>query len=202
MKKILLLLLSSIFILLIYHYCKQENNNILIISDKIIASKENNKLVYNFTDELKNNPNYNFHVLYKSNYRIKDLSTDLNNNVKIYNQEIKQVIKNKKYIILFLGLEDIINMYNDKILPPKIIKNTINDYKKLLSEIKKINKKIILINYYDININLKELNNELKKISKDLKIQLIDISNYKGANSSLTYNDHLKLSKLINEKLN
>ncbi len=182
MKKLLLFLFIPLLVFLIYQFNKDTKVNVLNISDT-----ENPYITF-ILDYYKNknkldNFNNNFS---KSDYRITDLSLDIENNKFVNINQKKQYLNNsliKSEIITIsvgntdlyykLNYYDVNEMYN-------YIDELCQDYEKLLEKIRMITKeKIIVFGYTSINLKNKKVidyyNEKLKMICQKNNINFLDI---------------------------
>ena len=203
MKKLLLLFVAILIIFVTYKYTYHQDKPILIVTDSYTSGLSDKKITYNFTDELKkNNPNTKFQVLSTPNFHLNDFQKAIINNEELLNTPAQHLIKEAKCIVLFLGLEEIINQTEAKISPSEIVNNLITTYQSLLDTIQEYNQHIVIVNYYQIpNSLISVINAELATLAQKEEIEIIDISELSTSTNFLTYESQLILSQKVNEFL-
>ena len=182
MKKLLLFLFIPLLVFLIYQFNKDTKVNVLNISDT-----ENPYITF-ILDYYKNknkldNFNNNFS---KSDYRITDLSLDIENNKFVNINQKKQYLNNSlirsEIITISVGNTDLyykLNYYDVNEMY-NYIDELCQDYEKLLEKIRMITKeKIIVFGYTSINLKNKKVidyyNEKLKMICQKNNINFLDI---------------------------
>ena len=182
MKKLLLFLFIPLLVFLIYQFNKDTKVNVLNISDT-----ENPYITF-ILDYYKNknkldNFNNNFS---KSDYRITDLSLDIENNKFVNINQKKQYLNNSlirsEIITISVGNTDLyykLNYYDVNEMY-NYIDELCQDYEKLLEKIRMITKeKIIVFGYTSINLKNKKVidyyNEKLKMKCQKNNINFLDI---------------------------
>jgi len=163
MKKIIFTLLVFLVIFLIYYFNINRNIYYISIGDFLSKGINNfNNIDNNYNDNIKTyyKGKISNYVNYSSidDYRIMDLINDINYNKTITHNNKEYKIQNMlikaNYIILSIGMNDIINKKN---ISYDYVDELLTDIEKLFILIRKYNKdKIDYLSFYNI-INNKEL---------------------------------------------
>ncbi len=203
MKKLFLLILLILIVFITYKLTYHNDKTILIVTDSFTSGISDKKIAYNFTDELiSQNPNTKFQVLQTHNFHLNDFQNAINNNEELLSTKAQHLLKESKYIILSIGLEEIISQNEAKVNIEDIINNFLTDYQQLITTIKQYNKNILLINYYQIpNFDTMLINNELSTIATQEQVKILDISSLPSSDNFLTYENQLVLSSKVNNFL-
>lgn len=186
MKKIIFTILVFLVIFLIYYFNINKNIYYVSIGDFLSKGINNfNNIENNYGDNIKSyyKGKLSNYVNYSNidDYRVMDLINDINYNKSITydnkDYKLQNILIKANYIILSIGMNDIINKNN---ISYDYIDELLVDIEKLFTLIRKYNKdKIDYLSFYNI-INNKELidytNNRLKKMCKKHNINYIDIS--------------------------
>jgi len=187
MKKIIFTILVFLVIFLIYYFNINRNIYYISIGDFLSKGINNfNNIDNNYNDNIKTyyKGKISNYVNYSSidDYRIMDLINDINYNKTITHNNKEYKIQNMlikaNYIILSIGMNDIINKKN---ISYDYVDELLTDIEKLFILIRKYNKdKIDYLSFYNI-INNKELidytNKKIEKLCKKYNLNYIDISN-------------------------
>ena len=105
-------------------------------------------------------------------YRVIDLINDINDNIKINNRSLQNMLIKSNIIVISIGANDLKHKKN---LDYKYSDELINDLEKLLKLIRKYNKdKIYFIGYNNKDKYYAYINNKMKYICKLNKIEYID----------------------------
>lgn len=105
-------------------------------------------------------------------YRVIDLINDINDNIKINNRSLQNMLIKSNIIVISIGANDLKHKKN---LDYKYSDELINDLEKLLKLIRKYNKdKIYFIGYNNKDKYYVYINNKMEYICKLNKIEYID----------------------------
>lgn|SRR5574344_233301 len=189
MKKAIFLLLVIISVFLIFLFLQDKKVYYLVLGDDISDSNEK----YNYSDYLKGYlDNKNKLEVYvnaaKKDYKVTDLTSDINNNIKINDKTIKNALIKADILTLSLGYNDvIINLENNDVYKNNELINkyllSLNNLFVLLRQYCKEN--IIFIGNYNIvstkyDSNILYLNNMSKELCDKYNIYYIDITDIKN----------------------
>ena len=185
MKKILFIIVVSIIVFCIYLGLKDKKVYYLSIGDYNLDMRieyNYSNYIHDYLEEIgKLEKNIN---ILDSNYRVVDLINMIENNEKIDNKNIKNILIKSDLLTLSIGYNDIVSKIDkyDYNKVNKLIDNYINDLEKLFNLLKKYCKEdIIMIGYYNIfedvkyDSSIKYLNRETKELSDKYNIHFIDI---------------------------
>lgn len=212
MKIILILILFFILIIISYKVMDKEEINYTVLGDKNLFS--NNIISKNFIDliyeKLSDSDNLGFYSkdLIKDDSRIVDFINIIENNDKIDNVNVQNILNRTNLLVLSVGNNEIYyklsNIQTNEISEKEIYKyldETFKDYRKLIEKIKKYNNgNIILLGYYN-NTNNKKNNKYYKYINSNIEIycnknDLYYINTYNILNKN---NDYISDNYITNE---
>ena len=203
MRIILILIVFLVLIILSYVIMSKKEMNYTILGDKTIFS--NNIQSKNFSDliyeKLSSEKNFGFYSkeFIKEDIRIIDLINIINNNEKIDNISVQNILNRTDILILSIGNNEIYYKLskidneenNDKIIY-RYLDEITKDMIKLLKEIKKYNDKdIYILGYYNDTNNIsndkyyKYINNNIDNYCKIKNIYFIDT--YEILNKNMDY---------------
>ena len=158
MKKIILIIILIFLVYAIYLLTVDRKINYLYIG---IKGKELNLKVDTYTSYIRDD-----------DYRVIDLINDINDNIKIDNRTLQNLLIKSNIIAISIGNNDLNHKIN---LDYKYSDELINDLEQLLKLIRKYNKdKIYFIGYNNTNKYYIYINNKMKYICKLNKIEFID----------------------------
>ena len=207
--KIKLIILASCIIwsFLIYKAAYKENKMLLVIGDGScsastlngLSSVSYNELLFEFLKKSNNYKQYNDDFCY-SNYSLKDLVDDIENNTTIKEKSILNLLDKADYITISIGYDELTNY---KLVTNNIKKEFLESYSKLLYLVK-INTKadVIVIGFYPGFFNqYSEINNNIKQYCYNNEITFVDTSDiYRNKSYFYDYNNY-KLNRRGNEKI-
>jgi len=199
MKKIFLII--SIFVIVFIIYFLNTDNKIYYfnIIDNRYNFKTYNNLIYNNLNKLERYVNFEKH----NDYRITDLVRDINDNIRIDNKSIQNILIKADLITLKIGENEL----NYKISTKNINElfdycdQLLGDLEKLLVVLRKYSKeKIVMIGFYNDNIYYEEiykyLNLKIEDMCNNKNITFIDV---KGKfNEQENVNIYEKILKKVN----
>lgn len=182
MKKFLLFFMIVLFIIGIYLLTKDNKELIFKIGDSLSLSinSYNIKSYDNYyKDYLKDK--YEDYIVYgNKNYRIGELIRDIENNTKINNRNIQNILIKSDLVIVEIGIDEI-NMALNVDNKYEYLDGLVNDMDKLIKLIRKYCKeKIVLVGYYNPSDKSNQkyidyINDKYYEISEKYKIIFINV---------------------------
>lgn len=178
MKKIFLII--SIFIIVFIIYFLNTDNKIyyLNIIDNRYNFKTYNNLIYNNLNKLERYVNFEKH----NDYRITDLVRDINDNIRIDNKSIQNILIKADLITLKIGESELNYKKSTKNINELFdyCDQLLGDLEKLLVDLRKYSKeKIVMIGFYNDNIYYEEiykyLNLKIEDMCNNKNITFIDV---------------------------
>lgn len=183
-KIFIIIIIGIILTTIIYFTTYQKTTTLLSLGDSIpLGINSYNIKSYNFNDYLKENLNINNYYNYsETDETTKNLLTKIENNTKINNKNIKQIIKQANYITISIGMDELNNYALKSNLTNSKIQEYLIYYEQIIKNIRKINNNsIYLISLYktkSISTNqITKINNKLKELSTTYQLTFIDITN-------------------------
>lgn len=192
--KIFLIVIFMCFILLIsYIRLNKQEINYTLLGDKEIFS--NNIVSKNFADliydEMKENKNFGFYSkdFIKEDIRIIDVINQIQNNEKINNIRIQNILSRTDILLLNIGnneinykLSNLDPEENNDRVAYEYLDEVFNDFEELLNIIRKYDKKnIIILGYYNDTNNpnndkyYEYINKKINNYSNKNNIQFINL---------------------------
>lgn len=198
MKKFLLIYMVCLFVIGIYLINKDNRQLIFKMGDSISLSINSYNIPsYDKYFEDKLGKKLEDYIIYGyHNYSIGQLKRDIENNIKINNRNIQNILIKSDLIIVEIGMDELaasLNV-NDKY---NYLDGMIRDMNELISLIRKYCKeKIVLVGYYNpSSIDNKKyidyINDKYKEISKKYKVTYIDVSTLNNKEYFQSSNYHL-----------
>ncbi|MDO5569285.1 MAG: hypothetical protein Q4G04_04160 [bacterium] len=219
MKKILLIILLLLVTFFIYKTTNKSNYNYTTIGDNLNIFNWNNKYNYNdyLKDYLTNNNllnNYNGDFA-RSTFHITDIINFINNNKKIKDLTINQILNKTDILTISIGSNELYYQLDNVKNPTIYIDNILQDMNILFNRIDKYNyKQVFILGYYCTNELYQEdinyTNNILKNISNKYKFTFINTDEIyqkmaKSTSDFLDFNHltsfHQQISQIIIDNL-
>lgn len=201
MKILLLLIFFLLLIMFTYKQLEKDEINYTILGDKgvfsnNIISKNFSELIYDNLQEEKDFGFYSKEFIY-DNARIIDIINDINDNKKVDNISIQNILDRTNLMILSIGsnevnykLSKLTTEENNDIYVYKYLDEVLNDLKVLVDSIRQYNKgNIIFLGFFNDTSNTKNnkyykyLNKNALNIMKDNNIEFIDLYNILNKNN-------------------
>ena len=235
MKKIIVPILIVLLVFIIYKFNDKNLIDYMVIGDSVsLGINSYGNKTYGYNDYLKtyleNNEmlhKYNDYFS-KSNYTIKELANDINNNKNIlYNDKtynIKKELRESDLLTISIGMDEIVKILNQDNNDFTSIKsdldNMVLDMDNLLKKITELSKsKIVLIGYYNPSTNYNRntdtifayISDKYNNLAKKYNIEYVDIYNIIKQDKSylpnkmdyhLTSRGYLKITHEIIEQNN
>ncbi|MBQ8891866.1 MAG: SGNH/GDSL hydrolase family protein [Bacilli bacterium] len=235
MKKIIIPILIVFLVFIIYKTNDEKLIDYMVLGDSIsLGINSYGNKTYGYNDYIKrylenNNLMHRYNNYFsKSNYTIKELTDDIENNKNILYDDktynIKRELREADLLTLSIGMDEFVKILNKNNIEFDNIKvdldNIISQMDTLLEKITEFSKaKIILVGYYNPKNNYNKnidrifayMNSEYLNLSKKYNIDYVDIYNSIKSDSTylpneldyhLTSRGYLKISRDILEKNN
>jgi len=199
MRKFLLVFMTLLLVISIYLLNKDNKKFIFKVGDSLSLSINSyNIMSYDgyYKDYLKNK--LEEYIIYgEENYRIGELIRDINDNIKINNRTIQNILIKSDLVIIEIGIDELymaLNVSNKY----EYLDEMVNDMEKLISLVKKYCKeKIIIVGYYNPTRNIENqkyvnyINEKYYDISKKYKINYLNIDELNNKEYFSSNNYHI-----------
>lgn len=199
MRKFLLVFMTLLLVISIYLLNKDNKKFIFKVGDSLSLSINSyNIMSYDgyYKDYLKNK--LEEYIIYgEVNYRIGELIRDINDNIKINNRTIQNILIKSDLVIIEIGIDELymaLNVSNKY----EYLDEMVNDMEKLINLVKKYCKeKIIIVGYYNPTRNIENqkyvdyINEKYYDISKKYKINYLNIDELNNKEYFSSNNYHI-----------